>query len=174
MLDVGFGAYGPIAPLPLTPDTRSPHIWPASMRLLYENIVENTDPSQRLWIYQHRYSGNQDNQWEPQYCFTELEFLPVDYELMNFYTSQSRHSWFTQTIVVVRFLLEQTKNGPALIGTNIMVGAEFRRTVRGATEVRKKSKTEEERHKALEEGFGIRLAEEERSGIRRLATELEE
>lgn len=170
MLDVGFGANGPIAPLPLTPNTISPHINPASMRLVNENIAENADPGQRLWIYQHRQSDRDGDGWMPQYCFTELEFLPVDYEMMNFYTSQSRQSWFTQVVVVVRFLIDQDKSG--LIGTDIMMGGEVKRRVKGETEVLRNNVTEAERIKALEEIFGIRLGEAERRGIRRLVTEL--
>ncbi|KAK4695060.1 hypothetical protein P7C71_g2620, partial [Lecanoromycetidae sp. Uapishka_2] len=89
MLDVGFGGNGPTRPLLLDASrSQVQHIEPAEMRVTKQNIQVNTDPDQKLWVYQHRI--NPDSEWLTQYCFTELEFLPQDYQVMNFYTSQSR------------------------------------------------------------------------------------
>jgi len=172
MVDVGFGANGPISPLSLIDAEESPHIEPASMRLIHSNIPENTDPTQKLWIYQHRISSADDVAWIPQYCFTELEFLPQDYELMNFYTSQSPKSMFTQKIVMARFVLDQNTPTEEIIGTETLMGAEVKRRIKGKVVYGKECKNEEERVWALEDRFGIRLSEAERRGIRNLGTEL--
>lgn len=129
MVDVGFGGNGPTQPLPL--DSEHPqfkNIAPADVRLLYDNILENTNRSQKLWIYQHR--NYAQSRWLPMYCFTELEFLPQDYEAMNFQTSQSRTSWFTYKIVVVKMILEEGE----VVGTLMLVGGDLKRRIKGRTE----------------------------------------
>lgn len=167
MLDVGFGGNGPIQPLLLDPEhSHSQYIPPAEVRLIYDNIPDNTDPNQKLWIYQHRM--NPDAPWVPMYCFTELEFLPSDYELMNMRTSQSRTSFFTYRVMVVKMILE----GGEVVGTLMLVGAEVKRRVGGKVEHIMTCKTEAERVQALEKWFGIRLREDEKVGIKGMVTEL--
>ncbi|MCJ1279647.1 N-terminal acetyltransferase [Puttea exsequens] len=166
MVDVGFGGNGPTGPLLLEHGYQAPHIEPAQMRLVYENIAENTDPEQRLWIYQHRVDERAE--WTGLYCFTTLEFLPQDYEIMNFWTSQSRGCWFTYRVVVVRMLME----GGELVGTDMLVGDEVKRRVRGEPKVVGRCATERERVEALEKWFGIVLSGEEVAGIRGMVTAL--
>lgn len=167
MVDVGFGANGPIRPLLLDAENSQTYgIQPAEIRLVYENIPQNTDPGQKLWIYQHR--NDPSAEWVAVYCFTELEFLPQDYEIMNFWTSRSRKSWFTQRIVVVRMEME----GGEVMGTIMLDGAEVKMRVGGETKLVFTCKTEGERVGALEEWFGIVLGEDERRGIRGMVSEI--
>lgn len=56
MVDVGFGAPGPIQPLPLQEAIEHSNILPATVRLLREPLTGLVDRSQKLWIYQHRSS----------------------------------------------------------------------------------------------------------------------
>lgn len=90
IVDVGFGSDGATRQLPLIHEEVMQRILPQHMRLIKENIAENTDLDQMLWIYQRRYSP--PDEWTSMYCFTEVEFLPQDYEVMNFWTSKSRKS----------------------------------------------------------------------------------
>ena len=167
MVDVGFGGNVPAQPLPLdSEDSQVNNIAPADVRLLYDNIPENTNRSQNLWIYQHR--NDAQSPWLPMYCFTELEFLPQDYETMNFETSQSRTSWFTYRIVVVKQILEEGE----IVGTLMLVGVDLKRRIKGKTEELKVCKTEEDRVQVLKEWFGIKLGDDERAGIRGMVTEL--
>ena len=167
MLDVGFGGNGPIQPLLLDLSAaHTQHIPPAEARLVHGNIAHNTDPNQMLWQYQHRIDP--ETEWQTMYCFTELEFLPEDYEIMNFWTSQSRKSWFTHQVVAVKMILE----GEEVVGTLILDGRDVKRRVKGKTEYLRTCKTEEERVQALEDVFGLRLTDEERRGIRGMVTEL--
>jgi arylamine N-acetyltransferase len=165
MLDVGFGNDGPTRPLPLSHGVVSQGILPQELRLVRENLAQNTDPDQMLWIYQRRYSPK--DEWTSVYCFTELEFLPQDYEVMNFWTSQSRRSWFTYGIIVVKMIMENE----TLIGTLILDGEVVKRRIRGSTE-KWICKTEDERVEALKTWFKIELTQDERAGIRGLVTEL--
>lgn len=169
MVDVGFGA-GPTRPLPLV----TGNIWPAigrkQMRLAHENIAPNTDPGQRLWIYQSRDpSSATDVEWMNTYCFTELEYLPSDFENMNFFTSQSPKSWFTQQIVLVKFEMDQRHE---LVGMVTLVGGEVKRSRAEETETLKSCKSEGERLAALKTCFGIELEENEKEGIKGFLTEL--
>ena len=167
MVDVGFGGNGPTQPVLLDPEcSQTYNIPPAEMRVIYDNIPENTDPHQRLWIYQHR--NDAQAPWLPMYCFTELEFLPQDYEVMNFQTSQSRTSFFTYQVIVIKNILQDGE----IVGTLMLVGADLKRRINGKTEQLQVCKTEEERLQALEKWFGIKLSEDERVGIRGMATEL--
>ena len=167
MVDVGFGGNGPTQPLLL--DTQHypiKNITPADVRLIYDNIPENTDRNQRLWIFQHR--NDPESPWLSMYCFTELEFLPQDYETMNFQTSQSRTSWFTYKIVVVKMILVEGE----VVGTLMLVGGNLKRRIKGRMEDLKLCKTEEDRVQALEDWFGIKLGTDEKAGIRGMVTEL--
>ena len=167
MVDVGFGGNGPVEPMLLEEgEAGVKHIEPAEARLVRGNIEQNTDRGQRLWQYQHRVDAQAE--WEAVYCFTELEFLPEDYEIMSFWTSQSRKSWFTYIVVAVKMILEE---GEA-VGTLILEGGEVKRRVRGRTEHLMTCKTEEERVLALANVFGLRLTDEESMGIRGMVTEL--
>lgn len=138
------------------------------MRLVRENIVEFTDPSQKIWIYQTRY--NPESNWVPQICFSDVEFLPQDFDVMNFSVSQSRTSWFTKIFVCMRMILNQ--EGTEVIGQCVMSGREVKRRVRGKTEILETLQTEEDRVKALEKYFDMHLREGEIQGIRGMTSEL--
>ena len=133
---------------------------------MWGDIAQTTDREQRVWQYQHRVEGQAE--WQPVYCFTELEFLPADYEIMSFWTSQSRKSFFTYNIVAVKMIL----GGEEVVGTLILEGGDVKRRVKGKTEHLRTCRTEEERVRALEEVFGLRLTDEERRGIGGMVTEL--
>ena len=168
LVDVGFGNNGPTRPLPMIDMCELPSIAPASMRLVRGKIPATVNPSDRLWIYQHRNSFA--SEYEPMYCFTETEFLPRDYEMMNFWTSHSRKSFFTYRILCVKKLMDEQSHD--LIGTLILSGAEVKRRIGNETELLKVCKTEEERIEVLETMFGVTLTGEEKSGIDGMVTQL--
>lgn len=167
MLDVGFGGNGPTQPLLLDASkSQAQNIEPADMRLTKQNIPVNTDPKQKLWVYQHR--NNPDSEWLPIYCFTELEFLPQDYEVMSFYSSQSRRSWFTYRIVCVKMMMEEGE----LVGTLKLTGRNVKRRTRGETKHLTTCNNEEERVRALKDYFDIRLSPADAGAIKGMVTAL--
>ena len=166
MVDVGFGGDNPTQILPLAAGGYLQNILDQDMRLIHENIEGNLDPEQRLWIYQVRDTYRDD--WKTMYCFSEQEFRMADYEMMNFYTSQSRKSMFTQKVLAVKKLL---KNG-SIYGQVILVGNEVKVKKGASSEVVKKCLTEADRIGALETYFGIVLSDAEKSGIRGLVSEM--
>jgi arylamine N-acetyltransferase len=169
VVDVGFGANGPIRPLKLD---RSgpilPHIGPASMRLSWGNIQQNTDPNQRLWIYSHRINDNSD--FQETYCFTELEFLPNDYAVMNYATSTRADSIFKQMLVCLKHVLGGD-DGEEVIGV-VILQTDLKWRIRGEKVHEQKFETEEDRLQALEDVFRIKFSPAERDGIRQQVTEI--
>ena len=166
MLDVGFGGEGPTRPLPLIEAKVSPGIGMQELRLVRQNILANTDASQRLWIYQTRHSTS--DPWKSVYCFTEVEFLPQDYQMMNFYTSQCRFCWFTYKVVAVKMIRE----GEEIVGTISLNETAVKRRIKGKAEDLEQCRTEDERVDALGKWFGIKLTAEERRGIKGMVTDL--
>ena len=168
MVDVGFGGNGATAPLPLEDSTTGgQRIRPSEMRLIRSNIQQHTDPSQRLWLYQVRETP--DREWQAQYCFTETEFLPRDYEMMNFWTSQSRVSIFTQSILMAKMVMDEKG---VLVGALTMFNGEVKKKVGTETVESRSCGSEKERLEVLKEWFRVRLTEKEQKGITGLVTQL--
>lgn len=170
MVDVGFGGNGPTHPLPLVDGKVSVGIAPEELRLLWTSIAQHSDPSQRLWVYQHR--NDAQSPWQDGYCFTDLEFFPADYEVMNFTTSHSRTSWFTYMVVCVKHILEVKDDEEEPVGVVMLVGNEVKRRIGGKSEHLATCKTEDERVAALEKWLDVRLSSQERAGIIGTVTQL--
>lgn len=167
MVDVGFGSNGATAPLQLVENEVQKRIEPGEMRLIQSKIAEQTDANQRLWIYQIRHTPDSD--WEPTYCFTETEFLPQDYELMNFWTSQNRRSFFTYSILMAMMLISEDSK---LVGAVTMKDAEAKMRIGGEVVETRVCKSEQQRLQVFKEWFGIHLTPEEERAIRGTVTEL--
>ncbi|KXG50906.1 Arylamine N-acetyltransferase [Penicillium griseofulvum] len=167
-VDVGFGNNCATAPLLLQEGATATAIAPSEMRIVRESIPEFTDQSQKIWIYQTRY--NSESEWLPMICFSDVEFLPQDFGVMNFSVSQSRASWFTQVFVCMRMILDES--GTDIIGQCIMSGKEVKKRLRGQTEILQVLETEEDRVKALAKHFDMHLRVDEIQGIRGMTSEL--
>jgi arylamine N-acetyltransferase len=165
LVDVGFSPHGPSEPLRLQ-DGQESKDGINFHRLLWTNIPENTDPSQRLWVLQVR--QNEQAAWAYLYCFTELEFLPQDYELMGYARSHMQTSFLTFNVIAARHDVEDGE----VIGSVILLGAELRKKRKNQVVVQQTCANEQERIQALEKHFGIVLSDEERAAIRGKATEL--
>ncbi|KAH6633336.1 arylamine N-acetyltransferase 1 [Boeremia exigua] len=167
-IDVGFGSNGPVMPMPLDRSgVIREHIKPAAARLQWRNIPGNTDPNQRLWVYEHRPGAESD--FTLMYCFTELEFQPTDYTLMNYFTSTSKHIFFTRAIVLEKKILDDAGE---LVGQLIMSDRDLKWRIYGKKEKQIEFNSEEDRLGALEEHLGIHFGEMERIGIRGLPSEI--
>lgn len=121
-------------------------------------VFDDTAPERKMWMYQIRRDPSDD--WSIIYCFTEHEFLPQDFEVMNFYTSKHPSSFFTQHVVAMK---------PVFEGQNqklTLVDHEVKASRNGKMELIEVCATEDERLKALKTYFNIELDESERQGIR--------
>lgn len=167
-VDVGFGADGPIIPMPLDHSgTIQKHIHPGSARLQWRNTSGNTDPDQRLWVYEYR--RNDDSEWTTMYAYTELEFQLQDYAVMNYFTSTSPRTFFTRTVVAERKTMDEMGELSGRISLN---GNSLKWRVHGELVREVTLNSEDERLQALEQHYGIRLGSAERDGIRGLASEI--
>jgi arylamine N-acetyltransferase len=166
VVDVGFGSSGPTHPLPLVQNELSLNVGTQEMRLLYDTIPDFTSSGQKLWQYQFRHDATQP--WLPAYAFSELEFTPSDFAMMNYFTSTHFTSWFTYLVVCVKMVLEDGK----IVGDVTLAGNEVKRRVKGESVVLAVCDSEEERVEALQEFFGVRLSGTEREGIRGMVTEI--
>jgi arylamine N-acetyltransferase len=171
MLDVGFGGDGPTKPLPLISEHVTQNLGTQEVRLIHSTIPQQLEQSPKLWIYQYR--NGKDKDWNSFYAFPEMEFFQADFEIMSFFTSQYMGStnFQTSTVLIVRFLRGETKE-EGIIGKVMLVNGGVKRNDGGKTRLVLTCMTEEERVKALEEHFDIRLTNEEVNGIKGRSTEL--
>lgn len=143
-------------------------IFPAQMRLIKDSIPEFTDKSQNVWIYQVRFSP--ESAWLPGYCFSEIEFLPQDFEMMNLNKSTSRSSFFTYKVIAVRMILNEKEDD--LVGQYILSENQVKRRLHGNTEILETLQTETDRVNALAKWFDMHLRPEEVQAIRGMVSEI--
>lgn len=171
LVDVGFGYNGPTTPLALVSGQETPGIGTMAFRILYTSLPQHTDKSQRVWVYSYRDTEKDTNApWTDAYAFTEVEFFPADFAVMNFSTMTPRSSFFVQTVFCVKMTLDEDTgeaNGWLLLGDK-----EVKRKTKDGMEVMETLKSEGERIAALSRWFDIELRDSEKAGIRGLSTEL--
>ncbi|EZF34507.1 hypothetical protein H101_01940 [Trichophyton interdigitale H6] len=169
MVDVGFGPQGPTQPLllkegqPVLPGV-------VEMSLVRKNLSINTDPDQRPWLY--RFRKDSDSEWVMAYCFYEIEFIPEDYEIMNYWTSVHPASDFTQGIIFTKFTLDEADDG--IDGALMLLKNIVKRNQKGNVEILKTLKSEEERVAALKDFFNVHLLPMEIRGICGRSTEIKQ
>lgn len=168
-VDVGFGPGCPPWPVPLEVNHTAVSIAPAELRLIRDSIPEYTDKSQKVWIYQIR--SNPESQWSPAYCFSEIEFLPQDFAVMNLSTSKGE-SIFPKEVICGKMILNDKED--AIIGQYTLSGTEVKRRIGRESETIETLRTEQDRINALAKWFGMHLREEEIHGIRGMGSELRE
>lgn len=172
LVDVGFGSNSPTFPVPLEDGYSTLNIDPGhSMRLTRGHIPDNTsakssNPGQELWIYDIRFTD--DSPWLPAYCFSEIEFLPRDFDTMNFFVSKSRTSWFTYFVVCLNYVMDPETE--RIVGDVTLFGNEIKKRRYGKSEQLMSIESEGDRVLALEKYLGVKLSEAERGGIKGLTT----
>lgn len=166
VLDVGFGSSGPTQPLLLTENEILTNVGTQEMRLIHATLPDFTVSTQKLWQYEIRHTPT--DPWLPAYAFTELEFTPRDFMMMNYFTSTHKTSWFTYLVVCVKMVLEEGE----IVGDVTLFGVEVKRRIKGETTLLALCESEEDRVKALDEFLGVKLSAAETEGIRGMITEL--
>ena len=189
VVDVGFGNFGPVSPVPLleTPDGQEIDGAPGvQCRLVKKPIPDAIRQDQSYWVLEIRNSTD-GRGWRDGYAFTELEFLPQDFKNMNFRTSRDPESWFTQMLIVTRYIVERAREndgtgeldgatGPYevnCLGTvTLSNDALTRRLGANRSETVIVCRSEKERLNVLDERFGVRLNDEEIQGIKGTTMEI--
>ena len=169
--------------MPLNHREVASQIEPAQMRLCFEPLRQNLNSSQKVWVVQFRY--DEDHDWDPIYCFPDLEFIPEDIEGMNLEPWLNPHTFFTHKVVAVRFTTSQERNGTK--GPGSPYEREMEGDIDGAITlnhdvltwrrygkkvVQIPLRTESDRIEALGMYFGITLSDEDVEGIRGTAAEI--
>ncbi|KAF4979189.1 hypothetical protein FZEAL_4562 [Fusarium zealandicum] len=161
LVDVGHGSRGPTRPVPLAPDIIVDDIMGRKLRLEYKTLPQHHDPSQRMWVYSFR--ENDESPWLESYCFTEIESLATDFDMMNYFTMKSPESLFTQNVIAQRFLMDEGKS--QLVGSVSL----FRDRIKIDSSTTGFSeeiiKSESERVDAIERWFRIQLDATEKDAI---------
>ena len=116
-----------------------------------------------MLVYSHRDTEKDANApWTDAYAFTEMEFFPEDYAVMNLSTMTLRSSFFMQMVFCVRMTVDE-KTGEAN-GWLLLSDKEMKRKTRDGMEVVETFKSEEERVAALKKWFDIELGDAEKAG----------
>lgn len=168
IVDVGMGSMGPAIVYPLEDGWEGIAVPPRKIRLQLRAIPESYgqgEDTPKLWCFDQCLVPDEPgkDKWIPTYCFTETEFLPQDYEMMSFFTSNNPSVFFTYCIICTKLLLDEEKQ--ELVGDVTLFNNAVRKTVGGKREPPTELKSEEERVQALRETFKVELTEEERNGI---------
>ncbi|KAF4988584.1 hypothetical protein FGRMN_9704 [Fusarium graminum] len=176
VIDASFGGDGPTRPMPLVEGAEWRNMGTQDARLIKDFISGQTEltSGRKLWIYQCRNSPDQP--WNSFYAFSHsVEWLPADFEISNCYTGTSPHSFQTKTVLVVKFLLRESKSSPTgeeVYGKRMLINEVVKENPGGKTTMLKVLKSEDERVEALKEYFGIDLTVEERDAIKGFQTEI--
>ncbi len=166
-VDIAFGGDCATFPMPLVDGLVHQNIGAQQIRLVRDWIptqLKRTEES-KLWIYEYR--NGPDKEWIPFYCFTLVEFMPNDWEVINVFASASPKSWQTKTVIAIKFLRRPREDGgEEIYGKRMLVNDVVKENLGGRTVVIYQCKTDEERVAALEKYFDLRLTEEEKSAIK--------
>lgn len=168
VVDVGMGSMGPAIVYPLEDGWEGVAVAPRKIRLQLRTIPESYgrgDDAPKLWCYDQCLVPDTPgkDEWISTYCFTETEFLPQDYEMMSFFTSNNPSVFFTYCLICTKLQMDEEKG--EVIGDITLFNDVVRKTIRGKRDAPQELKTEEERIQALKDIFKVNLTEEEQKGL---------
>lgn len=191
LVDVGYGRREPTQPVPLTAQGYEfAGIAPTRGKLERKTLSRHQHQhnatagagaargGQSLWVYSAWTTGPEDDDgststgpgWVEQYSFTEVEFFPEDFEVMNLYVMTTPQSYFVQTVLAYRAIWDE--EAAELVGEVILHKDSLKRIHRGRSEAIAELRSEGDRVGALEEYFFISLTEKEKKAIQGLASAL--
>ncbi|KAK2073557.1 hypothetical protein P8C59_007836 [Phyllachora maydis] len=183
LVDVGFGSRTPHAPLRLRDDGR-PEVLAGRWRLERTRLREHSDPGPRAWVLSTRAEKGDGEAagWTARYAVSEEEWFPEDFAMVNLFVSTAPQSYFVQTVMVVKALLNEDRT--RVVGEMILHKDYVKRKLgrsssddgaedAGETEeMLERMETEAQRVRALEKYFGIVLTPAEQAAITGLPSEI--
>lgn len=169
-VDVGFGPFQPMRPIPLQDNYTFTQIPPRLGKLEYRSISQHTDPSQRLWVYSTQ--DNPSSPWVERNAFVEMEFFRADYEVMNLCAMTAKSGFFVQNVIGMRAILNE--DTCQVDGVYTLFGNRLKRQMKmEKAEVLAEWDNENDRVSGIEKYFGVKLSHIERRGITGMPAELE-
>lgn len=184
LVDVGYGAQDATVPVPLRDGVEFDNVPPCRGRLEYRALAQHSDPEQRAWVYSSREGPGEP--WKEMYAFAEMEFFREDYEVMNLRTMTAPTSFFVQQVMAMRTEVDEGGKNTVAVVTMFRdyvkrrVSQDHRRVgpdgqlLGEQVERLATLNTEEDRVKALEKYFFIKLSPSERRAIKGLPSEIKE
>lgn len=172
LVDVGFGSKEPVQPMLLQDGFEFTGIAPVTSKLELKHLPQHSNKdnqSQLLWVYSAK--TDEKTGWEELYSFTEVEFFPEDFEVMNYFVMTRPQSYFVQSVLAYRAIMDDSGS---LVGELILHNNYVKRISGGDSEILEQLQNEEQRVEALEKYFKINLTEKEKKAIKGLASELKE
>ncbi|TFK23882.1 arylamine N-acetyltransferase 1 [Coprinopsis marcescibilis] len=172
-VDVGFGAYGLVRPIPLS-DSQDDWVYGAFpgeahrfTRTLpfHSSLDPASNPAQKKWNLEVGTAENGvldlNNPWKRLYSFTEEEFTQNDYEDANIAVSQTAEvTLFTENVLAVKYALDTSGVNPESdLCRLILYGKEVRKNGQAGSEVLRTLEKEHERLDALKQLFGIEISQ---------------
>ena len=167
LTDTNTGPCASPTPVPLQHDRPAVDIWQRKRRMIYDTIPGLSSDG-KWWRLQLQEPN--ESTWMDVCCFTDTEWIPIDFEIMVSGILQLGAGWFKSLVICFRILLEDDKP----VGWLLMLHDEVRRYYKGKLTVVQKLYSEEERAILLKEDFGVALTVEERKSIRGTVGELKE
>ncbi|KAJ4169089.1 hypothetical protein NW754_011021 [Fusarium falciforme] len=178
--DVAFGGDGATAPMPLINGLVHRNLGAQQIRLIRDWIplqVHRSDES-KVWIYQYR--NHEDAEWNSFYSFPGIEFMDLDWGVVNWWINTHPSSHQRVNVLVIKFLRRSKEGkdgepdgGYEIYGKRMLVNGVVKENLGGRTRVVEELEGEDERLEALERYFGITLSEEEKEGIRGYVSDLQ-
>lgn len=173
LVDVGFGAGEPTQPVRLKHGYEFNGLLSSKGRLDFKHLDRHSttakeDPAQRLWVYSIKSSTK--TEWEEMYSFTETEFFPDDFAMMNYFVSTRPDSWFVQEVVAYKMVMDS--DNKQLVGEVALHKNVLKIREEGKEEVVTKLNSEDDRIKALLYNFKMKLTEREQRSIIGLVSEI--
>lgn len=199
--DVGFGGRGSLEPILLKEGETGKGMPGVVQRLARRPVADwavTGEEKGKMWIIDvpdEKMSGEEnglvtngeapndesmraEKGWRAAYCFVDTEWLPQDFETINFRMCRDPKSIFVQNLILTKPLLDE--NAETCVGQLNLVKDEVSRRMYDDNgrptekEVLVKCKSEAERVKALEDWFGVVLRPEEARAIKGLPSEIKE
>lgn len=158
LVDTNVGPAASPFPVPLVHDEPVVDVWHRQRRMIFDTVPGMVS-EEKWWRLQVREPT--DKIWMDVCCFTEMEWLPIDFEIMVMGMGQLGLGWFKSLVLCFRIILEDG----APVGYLLMLHDEVRRLYKGKLSVTQKLYTEEDRVRVLKTEFGAVLSNEERRNI---------
>jgi len=171
MLDCGFGSDGLVEPILLEEDQEL-EVLPNEIHRLVKLPLPGSTTGHKLWNLQHAIRlKDRELHWVTLYVFDDtIEFMPADYAVMSFHTSTHPRTIFTNAVITVLTLLDESKSRP--IGRRILMDRLFKDRIEGTSHELRYCTTEHDRVTGLTEYFNIHLSGEEVAAIHGRKTEI--
>lgn len=160
LVDVGCGVQSPVMPLPLRSGTTATGLAGQTLKVEHKKLAP-TAMGQPVWIYSMRFDGGEEVEapWKEMYAFADADFLPSDFDVLNYYTLHA--SPFTRMVVVQSFVFDGADGSGSASKTVSLVNDRLTQNVRGEDELVATLTSERERVEAFEKYFGIKLSQDE-------------